>query len=264
MHKLKVATYNVNSIRSRLHIVLPWLQKNMPDYFCLQETKVADDKFPTAEFADFGYHVIFKGDKQYAGVAIASRQKPQKVIFGLDDEPADADRMVAAIYDGLTVINTYVPQGQDKDSPQYEYKLAWFERLRKYLKKHFQPQNPLIWCGDFNVAPEYIDVHDPKRILGHVCFNEDVWRAYEDVKSWGFVDVFRRHHPNEAGQYTFFDYRVRDATGRNLGWRVDHILATESLAGRSSVYNIDLPTRLTEKPSDHVIMYAEFKGDKHG
>jgi exodeoxyribonuclease III len=261
VYKLKIATYNVNSIRSRLHIVLPWLQKNRPDYFCLQETKVADDKFPAAEFAAAGYQVVFKGNGGHAGVAIASLLKPQKVIFGLTDEPADAERIITATYGDLTIINTYAPQGQSKESPQYEYKLAWFGRLRKYLKKHFQPQNPVVLCGDLNVAPEKIDVHDPKRILGHVCFNPEVWKAYEDVKSWGFVDIFRRHHPDEAGQYTFFDYRVRDATARGLGWRVDHILATQSLADRSHICNIDLPTRLAEKPSDHVVMYAEFKGD---
>ncbi|PKN71762.1 MAG: exodeoxyribonuclease III [Deltaproteobacteria bacterium HGW-Deltaproteobacteria-12] len=258
MNNLKIATYNVNSIRSRLHIVLPWLQRNSPDYFCLQETKVSDDKFPQAEFADLGYAVIFKGHKQYSGVAIASRRKPQKVIFGLDDEPKDAERIITATFDDLTIINTYVPQGQDKDSPHYTYKLAWFGRLRKYLKKHFQPQDPLIWCGDLNVAPENIDVHDPKRILGHVCFNEEVWKAYEDVKSWGFVDVFRKHHPAESGQYTFFDYRVPDAVNRKLGWRVDHILATGSVAAGSKNCLIDLSSRLGEKPSDHVILSADF------
>ncbi|PKN05053.1 MAG: exodeoxyribonuclease III [Deltaproteobacteria bacterium HGW-Deltaproteobacteria-9] len=255
---MKIATYNVNSIRSRLHIVLPWLQKNRPDYLCLQETKVADDKFPQAEFADLGYAVTFRGHKQYSGVAIISRQKPQKVIFGLEDELSDAERIIAATFDKLTIINTYVPQGQDKDSPHYAYKLAWFARLRKYLQKHFKPQNPLVWCGDLNVAPENIDVHDPKRILGHVCFNEEVWKAYEDVKSWGFIDVFRKHHPAESGQYTFFDYRVRDAVNRKLGWRVDHILATESLAKNSRNCLIDLSSRLAEKPSDHVILVAEF------
>jgi exodeoxyribonuclease-3 len=116
-----------------------------------------------------------------------------------------------------------------------------------------------VLCGDLNVAPENIDVHDPKRILGHVCFNPEVWKAYEEVKSWGLVDVFRKHHPQEAGQYTFFDYRVRDSVSRALGWRVDHILATKLLAGRSSDCTIDLPSRLGEKPSDHVIMFAEFE-----
>ncbi len=151
-----------------------------------------------------------------------------------------------------------MPQGQDKDSPHYAYKLAWFGRLKKYLKKHFQPQSRIIWCGDLNVAPENIDVHDPKRILGHVCFNEEVWKAYEDVKSWGFVDVFRKHHPAQSGQYTFFDYRVPDAVNRKLGWRVDHILATGSVAAGSKNCLIDLSSRLGEKPSDHVILSADF------
>jgi exodeoxyribonuclease-3 len=256
---LKVATYNVNSVRSRLHIVLPWLTKNSPDYFCLQETKVADDQFPAAEFANLGYQVIFRGNKQYSGVAIVSKRKPQKVIFGLDDEPADPARIIAAAYDGLTIVNTYVPQGQDKDSPQYAYKLAWFGRLKKYLQKHFRPEDPLVWCGDLNVAPENIDVHNPQRILGHVCFNKEVWKAYAEVKSWGFIDVFRRHHPDEAGQYTFFDYRVRDSVNRKLGWRVDHILATKSLAGLSLRCDIDLASRLAEKPSDHAIVFAEWE-----
>lgn len=256
---MKIATYNVNSIRSRLHIVLPWLQNNKPDFLCLQETKVADEKFPQAEFADMGYQAIFKGARQHAGVAIISRLKPQKIFFGLDDEPADAERIIAATFHDLTIINTYIPQGQDKESPQYAYKLTWFERFKKYLKKHFRPQERIIWCGDLNVAPEEIDVHDPKRIMGHVCFNPEVWKSYENVRSWGFVDVFRRHHQGETGQYTFFDYRVRDAAERKLGWRVDHILATESLAALSSACRIDLSTRFVEKPSDHAVVYAEFK-----
>ena len=258
---MKIATYNVNSIRSRLHIVLPWLKQNRPDYLCLQETKVDDNQFPTTELEALGYHVAYKGQKQYNGVAVAARQKPQKIIFGLDDDPADPERIMAAAYNGLTIINTYVPQGQDKESPHYAYKLAWFGRLKKYLQKHFRPSDPLIWCGDLNVAPENIDVHDPKRILGHVCFNPDVWRAFEEVKSWGFVDVFRKHHPQETGQYTFFDYRVRDSVARGLGWRVDHILATQSLSGHSLGCEIDLSTRLAEKPSDHTVIYAEFKGN---
>ena len=258
---LKIASYNVNSIRSRLHIVLPWLQNNKPDYFCIQETKVENAKFPVTGFEELGYQIVFCGNKQYNGVAIASRTKPHKVKFGLDGEPNDSDRLVAAQFDDLVILNAYVPQGQEVNRPQFAYKLAWLGRLKKNLQKHYQKENNLILCGDFNVAPENIDVHDPKRILGHVSFNPEVWHAYEDMKSWGFTDVFRKHHPDEAGQYTFFDYRVRDSVARKLGWRVDHILATESMARRSQSCTIDLPTRLMEKPSDHVIVYAEFKGD---
>lgn len=255
---LKLVTYNVNSIRSRMHIVLPWLKKNSPDYFCMQETKVADSAFPADEIEALGYHVAFRGDKQYKGVAIASKQKPKKVSCGFDQDPADADRMIIAVFDDLVLINTYVPQGQEMDSPQFTYKLEWFAHFRRHLEKHFKPTDNIVWCGDFNVAPEEIDVHDPKRLFGHVCFNPQVWDAYEAAKSWGFVDVFRKHHPGVPGQYSFFDYRVRDSVKRGLGWRVDHILATEKLSKMSKRCVIDLNSRLAEKPSDHVIVFAEW------
>ncbi len=198
---MKIATFNVNSIRSRLHIVLPWLRANRPDYFCMQETKVADAGFPAAEFESLGYNAVFKGDKQYKGVAIVSKQKPQKVTYGFDSEPADADRMIIAQYHDLTIVNTYVPQGQEMGSEQFAYKLKWLDRFKKYLQKNFQPRDEVIWCGDLNIAPEPIDVHDPKRLLGHVCFNPEVWKVFEDIKSWGLTDVFRKHYPGVAGQY---------------------------------------------------------------
>ncbi len=225
----------------------------------MQETKVEDAKFPLAEFEALDYVVSFRGNKQYNGVAIVSKKKPQQVSFGLQDEPADSDRLACAQFDDLFILNAYVPQGQDVDRPQFAYKLAWLHRLKKYLQKNFKPDQKLILCGDFNVAPGQLDVHDPKRILGHVSFNPEVWKAYEDVVSWGLTDVFRRHHPDEPGQYTFFDYRVRDSVGRNLGWRVDHILAT-SPAATSVRCTIDLATRLAEKPSDHAVIYTEWKG----
>jgi len=256
---LKIATYNVNSIRSRLHIVLPWLKNNMPDIFCMQETKVEDAKFPAAEFEALGYVVSFRGDKQYNGVAIASRTRPRKVVFGLQDDPKDTDRLIHAEFDNLSVLNTYVPQGQEVDKPQFAYKLAWLGRLKAYLKKNFKPDQKLVLCGDFNVAPEMIDVHDPKRILGHVSFNPEVWEAYQNLISWGLTDIFRRHHPDEPGQYTFYDYRIRDSVGRNLGWRVDHILATHNLAVSSTGCTIDLQTRLADKPSDHAMIYATWE-----
>jgi len=254
---MKIASYNVNSIRSRLHIVIPWLDKNKPDYFCMQETKVEDAKFPADEFAKLGYEVIFKGNKQYNGVAIATKQKPAKVIFGLTGQPPDADRLAVAHFDELVILNAYVPQGQDVDKPQFAYKLEWLKRLKKNLQKNFDPGQKLVLCGDFNVAPEDIDVHDPKRIRGHVSFNPQVWKEYKELLSWGLVDIFRLHHPDEPGQYTFFDYRVRDSVGRKLGWRVDHILATNMLAKSSKSCVIDMQTRLEEKPSDHAVIYAQ-------
>ena len=259
MGTLRVATYNVNSIRSRLHIVLPWLREHRPDVFCMQETKVEDGLFSVSAFADEGYKVIFRGTRQYNGVAIASLEAAEAVLHGLaDGGPADEDRLIAAVFSGITVVNTYVPQGRKKETPHFTYKLEWFRRLRNFLDNSRSPAKPLIWCGDLNVAPENIDVHDPKRLLGHVCFTPEVWEAFAAVRSWGLEDLFRRRHPGEPGHYTFFDYRVPSAVERKLGWRVDHILATPPLAARCLACEIDLGPRLAEKPSDHTILTADF------
>lgn len=259
----RIATYNVNSIRSRLHIVLPWLEENRPDVLCMQETKVDDSRFPAAEFREAGYETIYRGTKQYNGVAIASREKPEGVIHGLSDGgPADSDRLIAAVFSGIPVVNTYVPQGRDRESEHFTYKLAWFDRLKNFFARTYTPHAPLIWCGDLNVAPEQIDVHNPKSLLGHVCFTPEVWEAFAAVRSWGLEDVFRRHHPDEAGRYTFFDYRVPKSVERGLGWRVDHILTTAPLAGKSVRCEIDMGARVAEKPSDHTILYADFNLDQ--
>jgi exodeoxyribonuclease-3 len=263
MQTFRIATYNVNSIRSRLHILLPWLAENRPDVLCLQETKVADALFPAGAFSEAGYHSLFRGAKQYNGVAILSREEPREVRCGLaDGGPVDEDRLVAASFSGIRVVNTYVPQGRERDTTHFAYKLEWFSRLRRFLADSGSPGDPLIWCGDLNVAPEEIDVHDPKRLLGHVCFTPEVWEAFASVRSWGLVDIFRKYHPGEAGRYTFFDYRVPGAVKRGLGWRIDHILATETLAERSLRCEIDMAPRLAERPSDHTILAAEFTIDR--
>jgi len=262
LETFKIATYNVNSLRSRLHIVLPWLQQNRPDVLCMQETKVEDAKFPVEEFKKAGYHITFRGAKQYNGVAVASLHLPESVSFGFDDGgPADQERLISCTFPGVVVLNTYVPQGRDRESPHFAYKLEWFRRLRAFLEKSVSPDTPLIWCGDLNVAPEAIDVHNPKRLLGHVCFTPEVWEAFAEVTSWGLLDIFRKYHAGQSGQYTFFDYRVADSVARGLGWRIDHILATQPLAGRSLRCLIDMKPRLEEKPSDHTILWAEFAMD---
>ena len=259
MGTFTIATYNVNSIRSRLHIIIPWLHKNRPDVFCMQETKVDDAIFPAGEFTAAGYQVVFRGTKQYNGVAVASLKEPEEMHYGIDDEgPADEDRLIGGKFSGITVLNAYVPQGRDRESPHFTYKLDWFKRFRDLLEKRYSPEAPVLWCGDLNVAPEAIDVHDPKRLRGHVCFTPEVWDAFSFARSWGLLDVFRKHHPDEGGQYTFFDYRVPKSVERGLGWRVDHILATPSLAGRSLACEIDMEARKVEKPSDHTIVYASF------
>ncbi len=260
MKHFKIATYNVNSIRSRLHIVIPWLEKNRPDVFCMQETKVENDLFPAKEFGDAGYHVVYSGGRTYNGVAVASLAPPQDVIYGLDDGgPPDKDRLIRGVFSGLPVLNAYVPQGHLREDPRFQYKLQWFDRFLAILETSYSSKKPLLCCGDLNVAREEIDVHNPKRLLGHVDFNPEVWEAFDLLKAWGFVDVFRKHHPGEAGQYSFFDYRVPKSVERGLGWRVDHVLATPVLAARSTHCFIDMEPRLAERTSDHTILVAEFK-----
>jgi exodeoxyribonuclease-3 len=260
MKTLKIATYNVNSIRSRLHIVIPWLRENRPDVLCMQETKVEDGQFPLAAFEEVGYRVTFRGAKRYNGVAIASLEAPDDVMHGFDDtERPDDDRLLAAVFSDVVVVNTYVPQGRDRESEQFSYKLEWFKRVADFFSSRWSPGTPLLWCGDLNVAPEAIDVHDPKRLMGHVCFTPEVWEAFGRVKAWGLEDVYRRFHPGEPNRYTFFDYRVPNAMQRGLGWRIDHILATSALAATSLSCEIDLAPRAAEKSSDHTILVAEFE-----
>ena len=254
-----VATYNCNSIRSRLPLVLDWLAEHRPDVLCLQETKVPDPEFPAQALEAAGYHVVFRGGKGGAGVAIVSREEPEEVVFGLDDGgPPDEARLIRATVRGIPIVNTYVPQGRSPDHPMFQYKLEWLARLRDYFDSHFSPQEPLLWCGDFNVAPEEIDLHNPVRLKNHVDFHPEARAALERIRVWGFVDVFRKHHPNEPGQYTFWDYRVPKALERGLGWRVDHIWATPPLAEKSVAAWIDREARQAERPSDHTFLVAEF------
>lgn len=262
MKKFKIATYNVNSLNSRLHIVIPWLGQNKPDVFCMQETKVRDANFPRASFEDIGYHIDYCGESHYNGVATASLEKPQAVSYGFDNGRADGERMIRTVFSTVTVINSYVPQGRTIDSKQFAEKLEWYQRFKNLLEQKYSAEEPVIWCGDLNVAPENIDVHNPKRLLGHVDFNPHVWEAFASIKKWGLIDIFRKHHPGEPHQYTFYDYRFRGSVAKGLGWRVDHILATKQMAERSLDCYIDMKPRLAEKPSDHTIMAAEFSREE--
>ena len=259
MGVLKVATYNANSVRSRLDLILDWLHREAPDVLGLQETKVQDKDFPAGPFREAGYHVVFRGQKAYAGVALVSREEPQDVACGLDDggEPDEA-RLIRARVGGIPVVNTYVPQGRDPDSEHFQYKLAWLGRLRAFFERHYSPLEPLLWMGDLNVAPEPIDIYDPQGLKNHVDFHPQARAALERVREWGFVDVFRLHHPGEPGQYTYYDYRARDPIEHGVGWRVDHIWATEALARRSTRAWIDVEARRAERPSDHTFLVAEF------
>lgn len=256
---MKIATFNVNSIRMRLPIVSHWLEQHQPDVLCLQETKVQDELFPGLALAATGYHVSFRGMKSYNGVAVLTRVPPDAVYYGFDDGEAEIDdaRLIRVIVQGLPIINTYVPNGFKIDSPKYTYKLGWYTRLRQYFSKHLSPDRPAIWCGDMNVAPDPIDVHSPEKHLTHVCFHEDVRRAYKQTVAWGFVDVFRKLYPDRQ-QFTFWDYLRPSSLEKNKGWRIDHIMATPPLAEKCTQVEVDIEPRKAPSASDHTFVWAEF------
>jgi len=254
---MKVATYNVNSIRKRLPIVLEWLRLHQPDVLCLQETKVMDADFPADAFTSAGYHASFRGMKSYNGVATLTRNPPERVIHGLHRDADNEDvRILQTVVEGVRIVNTYIPQGGTIQSEKYQFKLAWFARLRVYFDQHLDPAQPAIWLGDLNVAPEPIDVYHPDRRVNDVDFHIDARNAYKAVRDWGFIDVFRKLHP-ERVQYTYWDY-FRNAFQNNLGWRIDHILATEALADKCSAADVDMAPRRALSASDYTIAWAEF------
>jgi exodeoxyribonuclease-3 len=255
---VKAASFNVNSIRARLPVVVAWLRQNRPDVLAVQETKVQDQDFPTDAFDEIDYRCVFRGQKSYNGVALFSPHSIEDVESGLLDEPRDEPRLLRARVKGMTIVNTYVPQGYLPDSQKFQYKLEWFDRLLAYFQRCFKPTDPLLWVGDLNIAPQPIDVYDPEALLGHVCFHPKVHAALAKVMAWGFTDVFRMHCA-EPGQYTFWDYRASNAFRRNLGWRLDHIMATNPLARKCQRCYIDKEPRAAERPSDHTPLVAEFE-----
>ena len=254
---MKIATFNVNSVRKRLPIVLEWMTANRPDVMCLQETKVEDKDFPLAPFKDLGYHVAYRGMKAYNGVATMSLEKPSDVAYGLCEGPDSEDfRIIRTVVHGIPIVNTYMPQGFLIDSPKYAYKLNWYKRLRDYFDQFLKPDQPAVWLGDLNVAPSDIDVHAPEKHKKHVCFHELARAAYLETVGWGFVDVFRKLYP-ERVQYTFWDF-LQNSFARDKGWRIDHILATRPLAERCTKVEVDLTPRRAPSPSDHTVVWAEF------
>ncbi len=254
---MKIASFNVNGIRARMPVLVRWLASEKPDIVCLQETKVQDADFPVSALTEAGYQCAYRGQKSYNGVAILSRIVPEQVDAGFGDEFDKEARLIAARFGGLWVVNTYIPQGQDPASEKFRFKLEWIERLGRFFSEGFQPGDPLVWVGDFNVAPMPLDVYDPETLLGSVCYHPDEHRALSAVEQWGFVDIYRRHRPEDP-TFSFFDYRVPNAVKRGIGWRIDHIWATESMAEKSTRAWIDLEPRTWEKPSDHTFIVAEF------
>jgi len=254
---MKIATWNVNSIRARQERLLAWLQKTEPDVVCLQEIKVADEPFPHEAIQAAGYHATVHGQKTYNGVAILSRTKPSNVERGMADGGDDSQaRLLRAEIDGIQAISAYVPNGEMVGSAKYAYKLDWMRRLRAYLEQRFTPAVPLALCGDFNVARDDGDVARPDAWADTVLFHPQIRDAMEQLLSWGLIDVFRQHHP-EGGFYSWWDYRML-AFPKNDGLRLDYILATERLAAGSTSAEIDRQQRKGEKPSDHAPVAAIF------
>ena len=254
---MKFATFNTNSIRARLSIVRDWLVREQPDVLCLQETKVQDKDFPADPLEEAGYQVIFKGQKSYNGVAIISRIPADEILLNLYDKDDEQARFISARIGDIPVINVYVPQGFAVGTDKFEYKLSWLNDLLAHIKEDYDPNQPLLMAGDFNVALEPIDVFDPEKFKGEVCFHPDEQAIMRQFLDWGLVDVFRKHEPG-GGHYTFWDYRIPNALKRKTGWRIDYILATAPIAKKSARVWIDTEARLLEKPSDHTFLVAEF------
>ena len=254
---IKVVTFNTNSVRTRLPIILDWLNREQPDILCLQETKSQDKDFPVKAFEEAGFRVAFKGQKSYNGVAIVSRHPLKDIQMGLYGKADEQARFISADIRDIRMINVYVPQGFAVGTEKFEYKLRWLKALLNHIRTRYEPDQALIIAGDFNVALEAIDVFDPEKYEGQVSCHPDERAILRDILDWGLIDIFRKHQP-DAGQYTFWDYRVPNALKRNIGWRIDYVLATPPLAERSQNAWIDTQARALEKPSDHTFLVAEF------
>ncbi len=256
-----LATWNVNSVRMRLEHLKRWLKLRAPDVVCLQETKATDQEFPFCELEEIGYYAVHAGGKGRNGVAILAKERPEDLLIGfpeVDDEEA-RERLIVATVRGIRVHSVYIPNGGSVGSDYFLYKLEFIYRLREYFESHFDPQKDYVaLCGDFNVAPEEIDVYDPELLAGQICFHERERTAIKLLKEWGFVDTYRAVHPNERGAYTWWDYQF-GAFKANRGLRLDHIWVSEALASKLKDAVIDREPRSWKRPSDHTPVIAYFE-----
>jgi len=249
---MRIASWNVNSIRARLEHLRAFLGSANPDVLCMQETKVEDDKFPEEALGDAGYRVVHFGQKTYNGVAIAARYglSIDDVKKNLDGDEDDAPRrMIAATVEGVRIVNVYVPNGQAVGTKPFVYKLDWFERLSRDLASRHTAAEPLLVCGDFNIAPDDRDVYDPKKWAGQVLCHPDERGALGRLIDWGLVDALRERHPEDK-VYSWWDYRM-GAYRKNHGLRIDLILVTKPLLARTKDVWVDRSVRELERPSDH-------------
>lgn len=269
---MKIASWNVNSIRARKERLLRWLTTHQPDVLCLQELKTTDKDYPFDDLKAVGYHSAMHGQKTYNGVAILTRSEPADVERGFGDGGDDAQsRLIAARVAvpgapagtaAVRVVSVYVPNGSEVGSDKWAYKLEWLRRLRAWLDQHASPSEPLVVCGDFNVAPEAKDVHDPAAWEPTVLFHPEARKALETVCAWGLRDSLRVV-TQDPGLYSWWDYRML-AFPRNNGLRIDLILATEPMARRCTAASIDRDERKGQQPSDHAPVIAEFANSPSG
>ena len=255
---MKIAAWNVNSLKVRLPHVLDWLAANQPDVLCLQETKQEDSQFPLTALQQAGYQAVFSGQKTYNGVAIISKAAATEVVYGLPNFADEQKRLIAATIEGIRIVCVYVPNGQSVDSDKYRYKLAWLAALQSWLKEELERYPKLALLGDYNIAPEDRDVHDPQAWQGNVLVSEPERAAFHAIEQLGLHDSFRLFDQPEKS-YSWWDYRMM-AFRRNTGLRIDHILLSTLLAQGCAGCTIDRAPRKLERPSDHTPVVADLAG----
>lgn len=253
---MKIATWNVNSLRVRQEHVTDWLKEAEPDVLGLQETKVTDDLFPAGAFEDLGYHVAYSGQPTYNGVAVISRLPPEDVVVDLEGFDDPARRVLCATYGDVRVFNLYVPNGQSVGSEKYDYKLAWLDALDAHLRQDLKQYRHVVAVGDFNIAPEDRDVHDPVEWEGKILCSPPERAALGGILDAGLADTFRLFEQEEKS-FSWWDYR-QGAFRRNRGLRIDLILASTGLSDACTACLIDVAPRRLQRPSDHTPVVAEF------
>ena len=252
---MKIATWNVNSLKVRLAHLQDWLARECPDIVCLQETKTEDGKFSAAELEQCGFRCAYSGQAAYNGVAILSRAPPSQVQIGIPNYDDPQRRVIAASYGDVRIVCVYVPNGESPASPKYEYKLAWLERLAAWLAGELVAYPRIAVLGDFNVAPEERDVYDPIALRDQILFSAPERAAFKRLLALGLVDSFRLFEQPERS-FTWWDYRM-NMFKRKRGLRIDHILLSPALAQACRACIIDREMRARERPSDHAPVIAE-------
>lgn len=254
---MKIATYNLNGISSRLPVLLRWLGESKPDVACLQELKAPQEKFPIEAIEDAGYHAIWQGQKSWNGVAILTKDVPAnehcRRLPG--DESDEQSRYIEGDVDGITIGGLYLPNGNPVPGPKFDYKLNWMQRLHSYSEMLLQSEDPVILTGDFNVIPEEMDVYKPERVSNDALFQPESREAFQKLLDIGWTDALRYLFPDER-IYTYWDY-FRDAYNRNAGMRIDHFLLNESAMRYLTSAGVDKYVRGWEKTSDHAPVWIE-------